>query len=1235
LASEIEFVVRFAGAEAVPAPEVLGQPDPVILRSLLNPREAVQWRTVSPRHAELMAGWRGEARAGGDRAAAVGTGPTSALAIRPLDPGALLGPEVRLRVGSTGLVRVTLGDLLAKGFPAGVARSALRLYQKRPNDVGDLLYDNEAPLPLTADVPVHFLGTPDPNGTVTAGDQIVFYAHAPAEDDAPRLIEGQTFPEAVDERADNFNGQNVYFVAAVQPDAEGWARMESIALPAAGQPLQPSYQRIDQLESDTVYQDNPDDGEQQRYHWTPFTAAESAIGVEFFNPVPAQPIDLTWTMVARVVDGQQRPIRASLEKGTAKDTLAVVNVGLVAFRRLTATSATSNTDVVGNGFATFALRRADGFPLLQAYLGNLRVSYPARFMAVREELRFSTGQQGGTPNVEVTGFPTADLEVFEVTDPRAPRVVAVQPENLRADGGTFTLSLQAAQLAGQERSFWALRPTRLDAVRDDDIEAAPVPDVTTHAGFFPEGQAQVLAIGPPQMEAPLQPWLQWRRAHDRRGWRYAFVEVQAIYDQFSGGLKSPAGIKRFIEYAYLNWDARAVMLLGEAGEDARELTGTGGPDLVPRQLHRQIFTTNEVLGSDKWYVTFEVDDNYPDSLDRGPDMMIGRLSAGTPAELTALVAKVLAYEQPTTGDDWRRTVLWIADDAFSNSVVLGGGESNYCLNPVEPGFEQSQRYLESLTDSLHVDLAPEGFYLRSYTDTFHAPSGCADLQQTQQFVGNTVVSQLMSRLNQGALVVSIQSHANWNVLCHESLMTDTEARALTNAGRPFLFFGIGCHVSDFLRVGEGQGGQQRSLGQIMLHLPTGGAIATYGSNGFEYLRQNSKLMEKIGEAMFTRGRTTSPILDDPWSLDSQWTLAEILGQGEHDVFPTASQLERQMVAQYNLLGDPLLRLDAAPPRLTVLRDGVPLAGDEQISLPAGSTSLDLTLQGVDETGMDRFVVSDTKGFEYGAQPACSDPADPRRCEQTVALPIHAYGGLLDPQDADGPRGYRLRIEAYDRAYFDARPAVFELLVPFTLAVWANGAPLQEGAGALLPDAETQLEVEFTSALALTTGQIAVAVEGGLIGPVTATLLDGDGHQWRLSFAARGDGTGAPQSLQLTLAGTTTEFRLTETAAVGELAIGQHYPFPSPADPSRSPLYFVAQVQAPVEWARVTVYDLSGRRVAHVEGPGSGAQLEVVVSWDGRDDRGDELANGVYMYRVEAGAGGASVRSDMGRVVLMR
>src|SRR5262249_5933375 len=72
-----------------------------------------------------------------------------------------------------------------------------------------------------------------------------------------------------------------------------------------------------------------------------------------------------------------------------------------------------------------------------------------------------------------------------------------------------------------------------------------------------------------------------------------------------------------------------------------------------------------------------------------------------------------------------------------------------------------------------------------------------------------------------------------------------------------------------------------------------------------------------------------------------------------------------------------------------------------------------------------------------------------------------------------------------------------------------------------------------------------------------------------------------------------------------------------SNPSRGPVEF--EVRAPEGgWARLAIYDVSGRRLATVLDREIEAGVRR-VSWSGRDDAGRAVASGVYRYRLTVGA----------------
>jgi hypothetical protein len=478
---------------------------------------------------------------------------------------------------------------------------------------------------------------------------------------------------------------------------------------------------------------------------------------------------------------------------------------------------------------------------------------------------------------------------------------------------------------------------------------------------------------------------------------------------------------------------------------------------------------------------------------------------------------------------------------------------------------------------------------------------------------------VIDSLSEGWLIASYQGHAAFNVLAHEGMLQRNGLTGLTNNGRPFIFFGMGCHVSDFLQWEEGRVGSP--IGEYIVTLPERGAIASYGSSGFEFLDQNAAYMEEIADVFFRDGRVQG-MVGGP--LRSQWILGEVLAQSELNgvALPLAFGAS-EMVAQYNLLGDPLLRVDALPPRLRVggaqgtLEEGADLQAD------TGSGVAALTVDAVDETGISHLDIVDSKGRDESGLVQWSTGVDPRRRAANLELPIL-------------PQTYDVEFSLFDGSYPRTRPTTLTLHVQLGSEFFVDGEPFDALAGAGFPVGRTvSVELRLNSPVDLTPSDIGtVSLEGGSVGTVSAT---GSGRQWTLNFDVTAESeTG--QRLSVELGSVTEEYPLSSgPGGGGRLYVESHFPYPNPARlDGGSSISVVARASEAVQWARLVIYDLSGRLVYQRRDDSLFvSDRDFSLRWDGRTRDGHEVANGTYFYRLEVGAGTRTARSDMGRIVVMR
>jgi flagellar hook assembly protein FlgD len=106
-----------------------------------------------------------------------------------------------------------------------------------------------------------------------------------------------------------------------------------------------------------------------------------------------------------------------------------------------------------------------------------------------------------------------------------------------------------------------------------------------------------------------------------------------------------------------------------------------------------------------------------------------------------------------------------------------------------------------------------------------------------------------------------------------------------------------------------------------------------------------------------------------------------------------------------------------------------------------------------------------------------------------------------------------------------------------------------------------------------------------------------------------------------------------TAASGRLAFRDLIPFPNPFDNTGTWFSFTLLGGEPAD-LKLHIYTTSGRTILTqvVRGLSPGYHQ---LPWDGRDAEGDDIANGVYFYRLSATTPKGLTASQFGKLVKLR
>ncbi|MGQ0722586.1 MAG: C25 family cysteine peptidase [Candidatus Eiseniibacteriota bacterium] len=630
------------------------------------------------------------------------------------------GTQVKVRIGQTGLVGMTFTDLAAAGFPAGVPIAQVSVYQ-RTFDVDSVDDAAVSAAGLFVPIPVPALVRDDGDGTFDAGDAVLFYG---------RSFRDQWMTSGW-EHEDKFQTDNFYWVRA---DPAGGARMA----PRAAQLPNASADSLDSTPSTVFREDDV------RYHDRPadFGPGIEAFESEFFfrnngtfltdppngwtfsdpfdvtNPVPGRPA----TLLARVC-GQGKPVLSAFSN-VVTFTVNGNQVGQDTFYNCSLyTPGSCNTSsAVGDparvlwmhsipagvlpGTNTFDFRgRSFLGSTTTTEVTNTRFLFDWYQVTYDRELLAAAGALGLSTANGTLAEQRIRVRGFSGSDILLLDVTdPANPVNVAVDPGqvvgAFDLRFGHDNAAGTGEYL---------AIQESLVPAVPVGDLALVA------QPGVLAggVGARWTAVTHDAFLagtQALAAHRSARHSTHVAALSEVWDVFGNGARHPDALKAFAAYGYHRWADPIVFLLlvGDASEDHRRVSADADVDYLPSH---SLWASYEGSPEDTDQYYAEVTRATPGS---GPwddlaDLYVGRLPVGTTAEMDWNVDRIVRYESEDPDGVWRRKTLFVADDAFSGS--LGGGASSsdqYRFTEGELQFcSETKAYADSLAVHPHDALLPD------------------------------------------------------------------------------------------------------------------------------------------------------------------------------------------------------------------------------------------------------------------------------------------------------------------------------------------------------------------------------------------------------------------------------------------------------------------------------------------------------------------------------------------------
>lgn len=538
----------------------------------------------------------------------------------------------------------------------------------------------------------------------------------------------------------------------------------------------------------------------------------------------------------------------------------------------------------------------------------------------QNQMEFRDTKSAGAGNTSLFNISTFNhMQVWDITNPQN-----VDSVHLSGSGGTYSFEVssnvlkQYISFTNTGKSF--LTPTYFGRVENQNLHAMPQADMVIVTNPLFSKQAEELA--------------QFHKTHDNLS--VNVVTTQQVYNEFSSGVQDPTAIRDFMRMFYDRATGYAnrpkyLLLFGAGSYDPKHRV-SGNTNFVVDYESADSFNPIGSYVSDDYFVLLDSSVTTPPE-DKGYllDVAVGRLVVNNTTEAQTCVNKIMLYETPSgesvsslsaccntqnqyTLGNWRNTICFIAHDGESNAF--------------ETASEDMASHIEANYKNLNVNkIYPDAYPMVQTPGGPRYPS---------------VNIAIDNQMNQGLLVYNYEGHGGPTGLGYERILDFTDINSWTNLYALPLFFNGSC------AFGEWDDPLQISGGQLAVNLPTGGVISMITATRGVYLEDNANLNEVFIDLLY------SPLPDG--SLPRMGDLLAMAKNGYNGT--NVNNLT------YSLIGDPAVRLSY--PKYNVVTTSV-------------STSKHDTLQALAKVTISGYV-SDSSGntltsFNGLLYPTILDKAD--------------------------------------------------------------------------------------------------------------------------------------------------------------------------------------------------------------------------------------------------------------------
>lgn len=518
----------------------------------------------------------------------------------------------------------------------------------------------------------------------------------------------------------------------------------------------------------------------------------------------------------------------------------------------------------------------NGVPNSKSFLNFINIKAKRNLIGYNKQFRFQAAEAG--TNIGVGEYQISNAssikQVWDITD-----IYNVQKiENTSGSGFAFRTNLGEIKkyIAVDINDYYSPLKDTKSKVENQNLKGTVFKDA--------QGQFQdidYLIITPKNLVTQAEKLANFHRNYSQLNVKV--VNLDAIYHEFSSGKQDVAAIRNFVKYVYFNASAddkrlKYVNLFGDASFDFKDRIQSN-TNVVPIYQAINSFSEDEfAFASDDFFGLMDADEGRMDYYNeneswsisiRGVDIAVGRMIVSSTQQAEELVNKVIDYHDIKSYGNWRNNYVAISDDSDKSS---------------DASLQQRQNSLADLIVNQKPFINVKKILMDSYVQ--EASAGGKRYPKARE--------ELFAAFEKGALVFNYLGHGGEDGLSGERIWEKSDGQNLNNQYRYPLFITITCDFSRF------DNPTRPTAGEYTFWNPKGGAISMITTVRSIFQGPAEIFNNKLAEYVFT------------FNGNNQNSIAENLRLAKN-FSPNSST----NVVFY--LGDPAIKLAMAEPKVVLTK----------------------------------------------------------------------------------------------------------------------------------------------------------------------------------------------------------------------------------------------------------------------------------------------------------------------------